>query len=179
MLNLQTGYVNDPRYKKMFLESQNRVRSMALVHEKLYKSKDLAGINFRDYVEGLMYDLYQAYGITQNQVELSLDITEEKLPLDIAIPCGLIVNELATNSFKYAFKDSNDKDRISISFGRDDDGIYTLVVSDNGPGISGSVDLKTVPTLGFQLVDSLVGQLDASIRITGEDGTRVIIEFKG
>jgi len=178
LLNLQTGYVKDEKYKKMFLESQNRVRSMALVHEKLYKSKDLSGIDFSEYINGLMSDLYSAYGITQNEVALAVDVLKDKIPIDIAIPCGLIINELATNSFKYAFKDKKGKGRISITFKRDDSGLYTLEVGDNGPGIGRDVDLKTAPTLGLQLVDALVGQLDASIRISNEGGARVIIEFK-
>ncbi|MBU1355563.1 MAG: PAS domain S-box protein [Candidatus Edwardsbacteria bacterium] len=178
LLNLQTGYVDDPRYKKMFMESQNRVRSMALVHEKLYKSKDLAGIDFSDYVGGLMNDLYSTYGSTQDQVELTTDILKEKLPIDIAIPCGLIINELASNSFKYAFKSGKGKGRIGISLVKDKSDIYTLEVSDDGPGISADLDLKNSPTLGLQLVDSLVGQLDASIKITGKGGTRVTIKFK-
>jgi two-component sensor histidine kinase len=162
----------------MFLESQNRVRSMALVHEKLYRSKDLSGIDFYEYVEGLMHELYLSYGLTQGDVALLLDVTREKLPVDIAIPCGLIINELATNSFKYAFKDKKGEGKLGISFKNDDAGMFALEVSDNGPGISPDLDLKKVPTLGLQLVDSLVGQLDASILITGEKGTRVTIQFK-
>ncbi len=178
LLNLQTGYVKDPHYKKMFLESQNRVRSMALVHEKLYHSKDLAGIDFPEYVGSLMNDLYSTYGTTQEEIKLSTNILVEKLSIGIAIPCGLIINELVSNSFKYAFKDINDKGRIDISLTKDDAGIFTLEVSDNGPGISADLDLKNAPTLGLQLVDALVGQLDASIRITGENGTKVTIKFK-
>ncbi|MDQ7799101.1 MAG: PAS domain S-box protein [Candidatus Edwardsbacteria bacterium] len=178
LLNLQTGYVQDERYKKMFLESQNRVRSMALVHEKLYRSGDLSGIDFSEYVQGLMRDLYLSYGITQGDVELTTDIMEDKIPVDIAIPCGLIVNELATNSFKYAFKDPQRKGQIKISFKKDAAGICTLEMSDNGPGISQALNLKTVPTLGLQLVDSLVGQLDAEIKITNDGGTRATIKFK-
>jgi PAS domain S-box-containing protein len=178
LLNLQTGYVDDPHYKKMFMESQNRVRSMALVHEKLYRSKDLSGIDFSEYVNSMMRDIYSSYGLTQGEVALSLDVTREKLPVDIAIPCGLLINELVSNSFKYAFKDKKGEGKIGISFQKDNAGTYTLEVSDNGSGISTGLDLKTVSTLGLQLVDSLVGQLDASIRITGEGGTKVTIKFK-
>jgi PAS domain S-box-containing protein len=178
LLNLQTGYVQDERYKMMFLESQNRVRSMALVHEKLYQSRDLSGIDFSEYVKGLMHELYLSYGITQGDVELTTDIMEDKIPVDIAIPCGLIVNELATNSIKYAFKDPQRKGKIKISFKKDAAGICTLEMSDNGPGISEEVVLKNSPTLGLQLVDSLAGQLDAEIKMTNDGGTRVTIKFK-
>jgi|GEM_PF-3452827 len=178
LLNLQTGYVKDERYKKMFLESQSRVRSMALVHEKLYKSKDLSGIDFSDYINGLMSDLYSSYGMTQNDVALDTDILKDKIPIDLAIPCGLIINELATNSFKYAFKEKKAKGLIFIALKRDDSGLYTLEVNDNGPGIKNDLDLKNTPTLGLQLVDALVGQLDAEIKITNDGGTKVTIKFK-
>jgi PAS domain S-box-containing protein len=178
LLNLQTSYVKDEQYKKMFLESQNRVRSMSLVHEKLYKSKDLSGIDFSEYINSLMNDLYTSYGITQDDVELSTDILKERMPIDIAIPCGLIINELASNSFKYAFKQKGKKGRIFISLIKDKDGKYRLEVSDNGPGMGKDINLKKIRTLGLQLVDALVTQLDARVSITNKNGAKVVVEFK-
>ncbi len=178
LLNLQTGFVQDERYKKMFLESQARVRAMALVHEKLYKSKDLARIDFAEYVTGLLEEQFQAYGVSQEQVALAVDISQKHLPLDTAIPCALIVNELVSNSLKYAFKDKGGRGKIKIALHKNQDGVYRLEVGDDGVGLKDDFDSKSTLTLGLQLVDALVEQLDATLEILKAPGAKFVITFK-
>jgi two-component sensor histidine kinase len=103
MLELQSGYIKDIRYKDMFRESMARIKSMALIHEKLYRSKDLTSINFSEYISDMTDDIFISYGLNSGKVRLKKDIDQITLGIDTAIPCGLIVNELLSNSLKYAF----------------------------------------------------------------------------
>jgi PAS domain S-box-containing protein len=177
LLNLQTDFVKDETYKRMFRESQSRVRSMALVHEKLYKSQNLASVDFSEYVAGLVNELYKTFGVTQKEIGLSINITQKEVPVDIAIPCGLIINELVSNSLKHAFWDVKTPKAIDITMHHNDEGRYTLTVSDNGSGVKGNVDLQTAPTLGFQLIWALKDQLNGQISVNGEKGTTFRIAF--
>lgn len=176
LLYLQSKQIEDPITLGMFHESRHRVRSMALVHEKLYQTKDLASVDFAEYVRQLASDLLRSYSVMANQVALDIDVAQVSLGIDTAIPCGLIVNELVSNSLKHAFLDGQ-KGKIWIELQTAQNGQYTLVVGDNGMGMSDELDLQTASSLGLQLVSTLVDQLEGDIKIDLENGTRFEITF--
>ncbi|MGE5399698.1 MAG: histidine kinase dimerization/phosphoacceptor domain -containing protein [Ignavibacteriales bacterium] len=173
LLNLQAGYIQDESALEMFKNSQNRVRSMALIHEKLYQSDNLAQINFTEYVKNLVSNLFRSYQVRTREISLRIDMPEELfLGVDTAIPCGLIINELVTNALKYGFHEKL-KGEVCISFNIEDEA-YRLKVSNNGDRFpSETVDLCNPKTLGLQLVNILASQLRGNFElITGS-----LIEF--
>lgn len=173
LLNIQSGYVKDPDDRRMFQESQNRVRSMALAHEKLCRSDNLADIRLEPYIKSLVNDLLAAYGANGQMIEPRLDISVESLPIDTAIPCGLIINELITNSLKYGFPSYHLLGRqafIGIDIHRESDGRLALSVRDNGIGLGPNFNIKQAQGLGLQLVDILAGQLGGELEISGHEG---------
>lgn len=180
LLNLQARYIHDESYKKLFQESQNRIKSMVLVHEKLYQSKDLTAINVHDYVNGLLHYLCNSYGAEQNGIAIKTDIEDITLNIDTAIPCGLIINELVSNSLKHAFVEPNRDSRAEITVrlhhGRKNETV--LIVSDNGVGFSDGLDFKKTESLGMQLVCALSEQLSGNIKLTRGKGTTFTITFK-
>ncbi|MBU7016564.1 MAG: PAS domain-containing protein [Theionarchaea archaeon] len=174
LLNLQSSYIKDERYKQMLRDSQDRIKSMALIHEKLYQSSNLADISFGEYIQDLVQSLYRSYG-TMN-ITLEVQGSGVSLGIDTAIPCGLIINELVSNSLKHAFPD--DKGKIRIGF-RSIDGDIELVVSDNGVGIPDTIDFRTTESLGLHLVTILVeDQLKGTVSLERNDGTTFTITFK-
>jgi PAS domain S-box-containing protein len=177
LLNLQSTYIKDQQALGMFKESQNRVRSMALIHEKLYQSKDIARVDFAEYIRNLAGNLIRSYGSSPAMVKLVIDADQISLGVDTAIPCGLIINELVTNSLKYAFPDGRHGE-IRVSLKRENgDGLYRLVIADNGVGLPASIELRKTTTLGLQLVTTLVDQLNGSIEIRRGNGTEYIVTF--
>jgi two-component sensor histidine kinase len=166
----------------MFKESQNRVKSIALVHERLYQSKNLGRIDFKDYVQKLITDLFRSYAVNQSMIELDLDIKDISISIDLAVPCGLIINELISNSLKYAFpnyEDENKKGLIKINFNKNGNEELILKVSDNGIGITqNEIEEKRKNSLGLQLIETLVTQLEGSLEIDSNSGTSFIIKFK-
>jgi PAS domain S-box-containing protein len=182
LLSLQSGYVHDPRDKEIFLESQNRIRSMSLVHENLYKSSNLAKIDFGHYVRNLVSDLIRSYGIPSDQLALTLDINDMELGVDVAIPCGLMINEMVSNSLKHAFKrlpPGGRKWEITVRFKLEGDVLYRLEVADNGTGFADKSDPLSEPaTLGLQLITVLAEQLDGKVAVHHEHGTRYVVEFR-
>lgn len=182
LLSLQSGYVQDPRDKEIFLESQNRIRSMSLVHENLYKSSNLARIDFGHYVRNLISDLIRSYGIISDQIAVTLHINDIELGVDVAIPCGLMINEMVSNSLKHAFKESppgGKKWEITVRLKLEGDVLYRLEVADNGPGFADkSAPLSDPATLGLQLITILAEQLDGRVAVHHEHGTRYVIEFR-
>jgi len=175
LLSLQTQHVDDNETLGILTESQNRVKSMAMIHEKLYESTDLTHINFRCYLEKLVSDLFYSYQVEIGTIKPIIKTRDLDMGLDTAIPCGLIINELVTNSLKYAFPDGR-KGTITVEFDKYDDEFF-LKVSDDGIGMN---DLKhdSLETLGLQLVESLVNQLDGIISSDTNHGTEFIITFK-
>ena len=161
----------------MLKDSQNRIKSMALIHEKLYNSKDLIGIDFGEYLRDLVANLFRSYSIDPNQIKLKMEINNISLGLDTAIPCGLIINELVSNSFKYAFPDGR-KGEISVNIIPINNNQFILTVRDNGIGFPEDLDIKKSKTLGLQLVDNLVEQLDGTIELDRSTGTDFKITFK-
>lgn len=170
LLNLQSGYIQDKFAGEIFKESRNRVKSMALIHEKLYLSKDLARIDFAEYVRHLTTHLLRSYGANARAVRLSIDIEKILLDIDTAIPCGLIVNELVTNSLKYAFPPGVEGE-IQITMHQESDGQLALVVRDNGAGLPPNFNFNNTGSLGLQLVSTLTDQLEGTIQLNRTGGT--------
>ena len=180
LLYLQSVNVSDPFTQGILRECRARVKSMALIHEKLYRSKDIGRIPFVTYLEGLVEALKDSYGVDDDRVAFDIAVTPEDLTLNIetGIPCGLLVNELLSNSLKYAFPDSR-TGRIRIEIGQTAPRNYTLVIADNGVGFPKDVDFRNTPSLGLQLVNNLVSQLDGEIVLDASDGTKFSIRFAG
>jgi PAS domain S-box-containing protein len=169
LVSLQMRQTDNPVVKQILSETQNRVRAMSLVHEKLYRSGSLSHIDFADYTRFLATQLFSFYDMDTRRVRL--DFAMEKIPLDIntAIPLGLLMNELISNSLRHAFPDGRDG-TISIS-GRYEGNLIMLVVRDNGIGIPKELDWKSTTSLGMQLVTSLVDQVAGTITLDRENGT--------
>jgi len=176
LLKLQSRYIQDSRVIEMLKESQNRVRSMALVHEQLYQSKDLSDIDFAEYIQNLAHNLFQAYKIHAEGVKLQTNIAPCSLNIDTAVPCGLIINELVTNSLKYAFTGQT-QGKIKIDFTLDNNGLCVLAVSDSGIGFPQDLDYRNARTLGLRLVGSLVKQIRGRIELLETVGTTFQITF--
>ena len=176
LLKLQSRYIQDSRVSEMLKESQNRVRSMALVHEQLYQSKDLSNIDFAEYIQNLAHNLFQAYEIHAEGVNLQTNIAQCSLNIDTAVPCGLIINELVTNSLKYAFTGQS-KGKINIDFTLDNNRVCVLAVSDSGIGFPQDLDYRKARTLGLRLVGSLVKQIRGKIELLETAGTTFKITF--
>lgn len=180
LLSLQSRYIKDKESFGVFKESQNRVKSMAMIHERLYNSKGLSKIDFREYIENLVYDLFFSYGINQNFIKIEIDADDILLNADTAIPCGLIINELVTNSIKYAFPGEDcehNECKIYVKLHQNNEN-FMLVVGDNGKGLPEDVDLKNSETLGLRLVRSLVDQIDGTIELHSNGKTEFKIAFK-
>jgi two-component sensor histidine kinase len=176
LLSLQSEKINSENPAKTFRESQDRIRSMALIHEKLYQSKDISRIDFAEYTRSLTAYLFRSY-VTGPGIGIAIDILDVSLGIDKAIPCGLIINELVSNSLKYAFPDGRSGEvRISLARGDSD---YTLTVSDNGVGLAADLDFRNTSSLGLQLVNTLVCQLEGTIELNSSHGTVFRITFTG
>ncbi|MBU2520682.1 MAG: PAS domain S-box protein [Proteobacteria bacterium] len=177
LLKLQSKSVEDKGSLEMLKESQDRIRAMALVHERLYKSKDLANIDFDEYIKYLVQILFRSYEINREKIRLKLNIGKVKLNIDKAIPCGLIVNELLLNSLKHAFKDG-DEGEIEVSLLFINENEVELFVSDNGVGIPEGMDLKNSRSLGLKLVNILTDQIDGKLDLDRSKGTKFQIRFR-
>lgn len=157
--------------------SQSRVKSMAMIHEKLYQSPDMASINMKDYIKSFVSGLFSLYMMKTGVIDLIMDVDDIKMGIDTAIPLGLIINELVTNSFKHAFPDEKEGGWIKISLTKDDD-LFALNIADNGVGLPETKKSENKKSLGLQLVSNLVNQLDGTLMINGEDGTEVKVLFE-
>jgi len=176
LLNIQTRYVDDEESINVLKESQNRVKSMAMIHEKLYRSKDFNKIYFADYIESLVWDLFYTYSIKKDTIKPVLDIDDVRLNIETSVPCGLIITELVSNSLKYAFPNSR-KGELKVSLKiKDDD--YVLTISDNGVGFPKNLDFEKTDSLGLQLVNSLTDQIDGKIELDSSHGTEFKITFQ-
>jgi PAS domain S-box-containing protein len=176
VLNLQSRYIKDEITLAAFRESQNRVRAMALVHEKLYQSADVKNIDFGNYIRFLGKNLFQFFGMTGKGVTLSMDIQDIFLAIDTAIPVGLMINELISNSLKYAFPEERSGE-ISLAIHRQDHTL-TILIKDNGIGIPMGFDWRNAESLGLRLVVTLVEQLDGTIELDRRAGTTFTIVVK-
>lgn len=160
----------------MFKESQDRIRSMALIHERLYQSKDLARIDFAEYVRSLIADLFRSYKADYDLITLKTNIDDVFLGINTAIPCGLIINELVSNSLKYAFPEDR-QGEIHIDLHSEKEGKFTLIVSDSGVGFPKDLDFRNTESLGLQLACTLVDQLQGTIGLDRTGGTKFKIAF--
>ena len=175
LLYLQSQYISDERVLALVKESRSRVESMALIHDRLYRSENLARIDFADYTQKLTTDLINSYGIDPAAITLKTDV-DALLGIDIAIPCGLIINEFVSNSLKYAFPEGG-RGEINVELHSDTEGTFTLIVRDNGIGIPKDLDFRKSESLGLQLVCTLVDQLEGTIELDRSGGTAFTITF--
>ena len=176
LLFLESTRVTDPNTREILRESQSRARSIALIHEKLYQSVDLAGIDFDDYVRRLAGDLLSAYAVRPEAVRFRFNSEGISLGIDAAIPCGLIINELVSNALKYGLPRGKTAE-ICIDLHRSADGWFTLSVRDNGRGIPEHFDVQTAGTLGLKLVSDLARQLGGTVQLENDNGTTAKVAF--
>lgn len=176
LLDLQSQYIDAPAMVEVFRESCNRVRTMALIHEQLYQSKDCAKINFSDYLTDLTHYLFRAYGVNVDKIALELEIDEVTLNINTAIPCGLIISELVSNAIKHAFP--NQKNGvINVTLHSDLRQRINLTIKDNGVGFPKIYDIKKTKSLGLQLVNILISQIEGTLEINQSEGTEFRICF--
>ncbi len=176
LLNLQANHVTDPVAKEMFHESQRRIRSMALVHEKLYQSANLCRIDFGEYLKHLSTHLFQSCGVSTHRVHLHLELEELPLEVNTAIPLGMIFNEIMTNALKHAFPGER-KGEIRVILQRFRPGRASLEIKDNGIGLPPGFSLENSETLGLQIIKTLSHQIRADVIIEVEHGTSYKIIF--
>ncbi|MCJ7600099.1 MAG: PAS domain S-box protein [Desulfobulbaceae bacterium] len=174
LLNLQADSIKDSTVRTLFEESRNRVSAMALIHERLYQSEDLARIDFKEYMERLVQGIADTY--KRDDVHLSVEMESIALDVNVGIPCGLIVNELITNSFKHAFPEGK-KGLIRVGINKNSEGNYVLTVEDNGIGFPAEKDLRDTSSLGLRLVMVLTSQINGTITFSRSEGTRFCITF--
>jgi len=175
LLNLQADYVTDAKALQCFEESQDRIRAMALVHEKLYGAEDLSRIDMGSYIRSLSDKLLRAFLLPGN-VTVSIQAGPVFLGIETAIPCGLILNELMSNIAKHAFPHER-SGQVQILLQRRSTDQLILIVEDNGVGIAPDIDLTSANSLGLRLVDALVSQLDGTMQLDRERGTKFTIQF--
>ena len=174
LLYLQEDYMKDARGVEILRESQNRVKSMALIHEQLYGSSDLAKIDFGRYVQGLTANLFDAYGIDPARIRLTVHADDIALGVDMAVPCGLIINELVSNALKHAFLPEAGG-TIDIAIRTLNAGRIEIVVADDGIGLVEPPADAEKKSLGLRLIDTLTTQLGGTLALTTENGTRFTI----
>ncbi|UTB32182.1 MAG: ATP-binding protein [Methanobacterium sp. ERen5] len=157
-------------------ESQNRVTSMSMIHEKLYQSRDFMHVEIGEYIEKLVNDLLYSYAIPKGQIVPQIEYDDIELNIETSIPCGLIISELVSNSFKYAFPDGK-TGKITVSLRNHGDG-YLLIVGDDGVGLPEDLEFTRTDSLGLELVNNLVDQVDGTIELDKRCGTKFIIKFR-
>lgn len=179
VLRLQSDFIKDEAILSLFNDSQNRIRSMALIHEKLYKSEDLLRVHMEDYIHDLTAGLFPSYETHVGDVDLQIEADEVYLNIDTAIPCGLIIHELVSNSLKHAFPEPQTEGHyVKVSLHPyQNDLQYLLKVSDNGIGFPENINFRETDTLGLELVCVFTEQLDGSVNLTTEGGTTFSVMF--
>ena len=169
LVNLQADTVADPALREVFSDVRDRVRSMALVHEQLYQSESLAEVDFAEYARSLLERLLRAHGAGGAAVRLVLDVQPVAMTVETAVPCGLILNELAGNALKHAFV-GRGGGTLSVGLARDSSGGTSLVVADDGVGLPAGFDCRAAPTLGLRLVQMLTHQIGAAVEVRSAPG---------
>ena len=176
LLDLQSQYIKDKEALDIFKESQNRANSMALIHERLYRSTDLKKIDFGEYIQSLATDLFRTYVQDPGRVLLNIDVKNEMIDINTTVPLGLIVNELLTNSMKHGFP-SGVRGEIYVDFHKEGD-IFILIIGDTGVGFPEDLDFRNTKSLGLQLVNNLTRQIDGEIKLNTDHGTEFEITFE-
>jgi len=181
LLTLQAESVRDVAVQKALKDSQRRIKSIALLHEKLYVTKELSKLNFKEYISTLTTELFRSFGKIAGQIKIELEIDNIYLDVEKAVTCGLIINELISNSLKYAFKDdilSTRQGVIKIKMTVDSSDNVNLIISDNGVGLPVNMDIRENKTLGLQLFFILAEkQLKGKVSVDRIDGTTLKINF--
>jgi len=179
LLNLQSRSIVDTRDMQVFQESQNRIRSIAMIHEKLYTSDDMDHIDFQGYLDGLIRNLYHSYKVDADRIRIQVRVENMKLGLDKAVPCALILNELLSNALKYAFPDSfSGEPLIEVEFSKKSSQKSLMRVRDNGVGLPRKFDLHARESLGLYLVNLLAEeQLGGSLDVSSGSGTEYTLSF--
>lgn len=176
LLNLQSNFIKDQEYLAVFRESQNRIKSMALIHEQLYQSLDLTHINFEEYMNDIVNHLIHAYASDLRRINIKKNIENVSMGIETAIPCGLIINEIISNALKHAFPDKQSGE-VKIEFESVNNG-YILTISDNGIGLPEDFDIEKSKSLGLKLVNMLIKQIDGTLEINKYAKTEFKIKFK-
>jgi len=176
LLDLQAQHIRDPSGRLKYKESQNRIITMALIHEKLYHSENLTQVDLADYIHNLCENLIISYGADRDRIRLDIKSKKIEIAVDTAIPCGLIINELITNALKHAFPGDR-AGTISLSFKQLRNGHFLLTVADDGVGIPEDVDIYRTSTVGMQLVTVMIKQLGGTIKLKRKGGTSFKIRF--
>ncbi|MDZ8050909.1 MAG: ATP-binding protein [Aulosira sp. ZfuVER01] len=183
LLQMQSRRIHDPQANTILRDSQNRIASIALVHEKLYRSQDFANIDFAQYIQDLTVYLFDSYKISAQQIKLSIQVENVNLDIEKAIPCGLIINELVSNALKYAFL-GDGAGEIQVMFSQSSQPLaelnqrtFTLIVQDNGIGLAQDFDIHKAKTLGLILVQGLVKQINGKLEMNCQQGTEFKITF--
>jgi PAS domain S-box-containing protein len=170
LVKLQSHHVNDPAMLQILNETENRIQSMSIVHSKLYATQEYEKINFAEYVKSLTDNFWSTFGIKLKNLRIEIDVENIWLNIDTVIPCGLIINELVSNSIKYAFPD-NRKGTIYIQLKKDNgSAFYVLTVKDDGAGFNKKIDINKAETLGIQLVNLLAKQMGGTMEVLSKEG---------
>ncbi|HWA05212.1 MAG TPA: PAS domain S-box protein [Ignavibacteria bacterium] len=177
LLKMQSDKIGDPAVRKHFLESRDKVNAISLIHEKLYSMRDLSRIDFSDYISSLVKNIKGMHTLNE-PVSLVVDSEKITLPIDIAMPCGLILNELILNALKHPFSNDSRNPEIQIKFSFDrKKGTYILKVIDNGKGFPEGLELTTNDSMGLKLVATLTAQIDGKISLIRGNFTEIVLEF--
>ena len=175
LLRLQAGTIVDPETRDVFASTQNRIRSMALVHEKLYQSTNLSRIDFAEYITALAELLFKSYGVDSDAIAFRVEGDKIFLSVDTAVPCGLIVNEILSNALKHALP--NDRRGEIVVTLEQSENTCVMTIRDNGVGLARDAAPESKRTLGLQLVRGLVQQLEGTFEAEGDNGARFTITF--
>jgi len=175
-LNLKAATISDLEIKQMFKDSQQRIKSMALVHEKLYHNEFLANINVGEYFSDLLNDLVRNYHVDQQNIDLAIQVDDLSFSLDLLIPIGLMTNEIITNSFKHAFAEVT-KPEISIELHKEDNEIILLKITDNGPGFKIQEKREQNKSIGLMIIKALIEQIDGQMSVNVDRGVEYNIRF--
>jgi two-component sensor histidine kinase len=179
LLRLQARRLDDPRIIEILNDSRSRIGAMSLIHESLYKPTNLSSVSLRDYIKELSHNLFDFYGVEPERIKLVTDVESIFLSIDIATPCGLIINELVTNCLKYAFPEERQGEVIITMKRQEGDNGYLLRVADNGVGLPEDLDIRKTNSLGLQLVVNLTeSQLQGRLEVDRTQGTVFLISFQ-
>jgi PAS domain S-box-containing protein len=176
LLDMQTSSVADRQARDALIDSCNRVRSMAQIHQSLYQSEDIAKVNFANFCEGLISSLFAAYNIDMERIRVKSDLADVELAIDQAVPCGLVANELIANALKHGFPGAHSGE-ITISTRKDEKNVVELTVSDTGVGMPDGFEFGKDNGLGLQLIELLVDQIGGTLRVDTSGPTTFVITF--
>jgi PAS domain S-box-containing protein len=177
LLDLQSKFTSEQHDREMLNDAKARIKAMALIHEKLYRSKDMAKIDFSDYLRDILNNMFMSHLKYPGRIALKIEVRDIALGIDDAIPCGLIINELVSNTLKHAFPEGR-KGEITVGMRSYDNDLIELIVADNGIGLPADLDSRKKASMGLSLVDALVNQLHGKIELHKEEGTKFRITFR-